>query len=51
MLEVTKILKKHIEGAINIPLGDLKEAMALSKKEVIAVHCNKRVTGDAHKSY
>lgn len=38
----------HIEDAINIPLGDLKEkAMDLSKEEVIVVHCNKGVTGNA----
>jgi NADPH-dependent 2,4-dienoyl-CoA reductase/sulfur reductase-like enzyme/rhodanese-related sulfurtransferase len=40
--------KGHIEGAINIPLGNLKEkAMEFSKKESIVVHCNKGVTGNA----
>lgn len=34
--------KGHIEGAINIPLGDLREkAGKLSKDESIVVHCNK----------
>jgi NADPH-dependent 2,4-dienoyl-CoA reductase/sulfur reductase-like enzyme/rhodanese-related sulfurtransferase len=40
--------KGHIEGAINIPLGDLRErATELSKDEPIVVHCNKGVTGNA----
>ena len=40
--------KGHIEGAINIPLGDLREkAGKLSKDESIVVHCNKGVTGNA----
>jgi rhodanese-related sulfurtransferase len=40
--------KGHIEGAINIPLEELREkAGKLSKDESIVVHCNKGVTGNA----
>ena len=40
--------KGHIEGAINIPLGDLREKTSeISKDEPIVVHCNKGVTGNA----
>ncbi|GMA99541.1 FAD-dependent oxidoreductase [Pelosinus sp. IPA-1] len=40
--------KGHIEGAINIPLANLKEkAVEFSKDESIVVHCNKGVTGNA----
>lgn len=40
--------KGHIEGAINIPLGNLKEkAGQFSKDKSIVVHCNKGVTGNA----
>ena len=40
--------KGHIEGAINIPLGNLKgKSGQFSKDESIVVHCNKGVTGNA----
>ncbi len=40
--------KGHIEGAINIPLGDLRDKTGqISKDEPIVVHCNKGVTGNA----
>jgi len=40
--------KGHIEGAVNIPLGDLKDKVReLPKGESIVVHCNKGVTGNA----
>lgn len=40
--------KGHIEGAINIPLGDLRDkADEFSKDDSIVVHCNKGVTGNA----
>jgi len=40
--------KGHIEGAINIPLGDLIEKSGLfAKDQSIVVHCNKGVTGNA----
>ncbi len=40
--------KGHIEGAINIPLGNLREQSgSFSKEESIVVHCNKGVTGNA----
>ena len=40
--------KGHIEGAINIPLGNLiGKAGQFSKGESIVVHCNKGVTGNA----
>ena len=40
--------KGHIEGAINIPLGDLRaKTSQISKEEWIVVHCNKGVTGNA----
>lgn len=40
--------KGHIEGAINIPLGDLRErAGEFAKEDSIVVHCNKGVTGNA----
>ena len=38
----------HIPGAINIPLGDLREkAQKLDKNKRYVVHCNKGVTGNA----
>ena len=38
----------HIEGAINIPLGDLKEkTLSFDKEQKYVVHCNKGVTGNA----
>ena len=40
--------KGHIEGAINIPLGDLSEKISqFPKDQSIVVHCNKGVTGNA----
>jgi len=40
--------KGHIEGAINIPLGNLREeSEQFFKEESIVVHCNKGVTGNA----
>jgi NADPH-dependent 2,4-dienoyl-CoA reductase/sulfur reductase-like enzyme/rhodanese-related sulfurtransferase len=40
--------KGHIEGAINIPLGSLREKSGqLLKDQSIVVHCNKGVTGNA----
>lgn len=40
--------KGHIEGAINIPLANLKEKVKeFSKEQSIVVHCNKGVTGNA----
>jgi rhodanese-related sulfurtransferase len=40
--------KGHIEGAINIPLGSLREkSEQLLKNQSIVVHCNKGVTGNA----
>lgn len=40
--------KGHIEGAINIPLGNLREKTSeFPKDESIVVHCNKGVTGNA----
>ena len=40
--------KGHIGSAINIPLGNLIEKVAVfSKDESIVVHCNKGVTGNA----
>ena len=38
----------HIEGAINIPLGDLKQkTISFDKDQKYVVHCNKGVTGNA----
>lgn len=38
----------HISGALNIPLGELREkALELDKKKKYVVHCNKGVTGNA----
>ncbi len=38
----------HIEGAINIPLGELKgNAVSLDKDKKYVVHCNKGVSGNA----
>lgn len=38
----------HIEGAVNIPLGELKEkASSLDKNIKYVVHCNKGVSGNA----
>jgi NADPH-dependent 2,4-dienoyl-CoA reductase/sulfur reductase-like enzyme/rhodanese-related sulfurtransferase len=38
----------HIEGAINIPLGELKEKTCSMDKNIkYVVHCNKGVTGNA----
>ncbi len=40
--------KGHIEGAVNIPLANLKkEAEKFDKTSKIVVHCNKGVTGNA----
>lgn len=40
--------KGHIEGAINIPLANLREkAGQFSKDQSLVVHCNKGVTGNA----
>lgn len=40
--------KGHIEDAINIPLGNLREKISqFPKDESIVVHCNKGVTGNA----
>jgi len=40
--------KGHIDGAINIPLSDIKhQARQFAKDQVIVVHCNKGVTGNA----
>ena len=40
--------EKHVEGAVNIPLGELREkAQTLDKESVIVTYCNKGVTGNA----
>jgi NADPH-dependent 2,4-dienoyl-CoA reductase/sulfur reductase-like enzyme/rhodanese-related sulfurtransferase len=40
--------KGHIEGAIHIPLADIREkAEKLSKSDLIVTHCNKGVSGNA----
>lgn len=40
--------KGHIEGALNIPLSELKkESAKFDKTSKIVVHCNKGVTGNA----
>ena len=41
-------VKGHIDGAINIPLSDIRhQAEQFAKDQTIVVHCNKGVTGNA----
>ena len=41
-------LKAHIEGAVSIPLAELRERIGeLDKKRPVVTHCNKGVTGNA----